>query len=523
MPRAKPKPKPAAPVAPAPPPVPEPTPQPPPNLPVLYDRVEIDEYSTTSTKGPLDAEWCAAALGWETEPEYQARMVREKGGKPEHYVFGDLGIRHEDGSVTPVHCKDVGSKGMWTGHKVVTKFNAQNRPFDQSWCESLIHTILHGQWAGPFTLPGETINGETVRISRYGRVISAQHQMTACKLADEFLQKARAELGREAADAKYPVWADQDHCFIETVVVKGMSEDPRVLMTVDYVKPRTAADVFYTSAVFKQSTPPERKELCRILAGATDMLWTRTAARGYRTHPEIVGFLERHRWLLDCVLHIFAENGEARRISKLRLSTGHAAALMYLMATGATSPEDSDVYRNMEPAPCEDKLDWSLRDRAEQFWTLLAGGKDFIIVRQALALLVDSTPDSEENQGQGGRAPEKLAILAKAWERWKDHPTNAGPPFSADDLGPEGCLTLSYGDLDDKGDALPEGQVKLLDVADFLGIDCPSVIDKSKGATRHAPPEPPPPSEKEIWGDRDGPGATDRLRAEAAARRAQKK
>lgn len=458
-------------------------------LPVVYPVLEVDVYSTTSPKGPLEVEWMKKAMGWETEPEYQARMVREKGGAAAHYIFGDLGIRYEDGSVSPVHCVNV------AGEKVVCRHNAHNRSFDKEWCEDLVHTILYGQWAGPHTMPGQTINGETIRISCYGRVLSGQHQMTAAILADEYLHRKRADLGMDAANAMYPAWAKHNRCFIETIVVKGMSEDPRVLMTIDYVKPRTAADVFYTSDVFKACLPVERKELCRMLASAVDLLWTRTATKGYRTHPEIVGFLDRHKKLLDCVLHLFTENKptDGRKISKLYLQSGTCSTLMYLMGCGATTEADSDAYRNMEP-PTEKELDWSLWQKASEFWTLLANGRDFMPVRTALSRLRDSDVNSEENQGLGGRWPEKLAVLAKAWERWKDCP--AGAPFDDDDLVDGGLLSLSYSDLDAKGNKLPDGEITLIDIADFYGIDCPTVV-KGKAA-RSGSPEPPPPTPEEM-------------------------
>jgi hypothetical protein len=304
-------------------------------------------------------------------------------------------------------------------------------------------------------------------------------------------------LGREATDKKYPTWAGQDHVFLETIVITGISEDPRVLMTVDYVKPRTAADVFYTSEVFRESTASDRKELCRMLASAADVLWTRTAARGYRTHPEIVGFLDRHRKLLKCVEVLFAENNldAGRKISKLRLQPGACAALAFIQ--GSAGPRtDGDVYRNEEP-PSEKYLDWSLWDRAEEFWTLLAGGEDFVPVRTALGRLVESNVASENNQGQGGRGPEKLAILAKAWERWRDQVADVVSPFDDSDLEPGGDLCLNYSDLDDKGRKLSDGQIKLLDVADFYGIDCPESVAKSK-ASRVTAPDPPPPTREEI-------------------------
>ena len=474
-----------APVAPTPP---TPPPPPPalialPNLPVMYPVVEIVEYSTTSPKGPLTIADMKSLLGWDTQEEYQERRVAEekaKGNttaKPEHFLLTDGTYRDTDGGIIPVHCKNL------AGKNVVCRYNAHNRPFDQGWCDSLVHTILHGQWAGPFTIPGETVNGETIRVSRYGRVLSGQHQMTACILAGEKLAKARANGVDHPDDPRYPVWRKHSEPFLETIVVRGMSEDPRVLMTVDYVKPRTAADVFYTSEVFKSCTPSERKELCRMLASAVDMLWTRTAAKGYRTHPEIVGFLDRHRKLLKCVEHLFANNSPAggRKVSKLHLSPGQCSALMYLQASSGTSEGDSDVYRNEEPAPSEKSIDWSEWEKADEFWTLLAGGADFIVVREALTLLAQSRPSSDENQGLGGDPAEKLAILAAAWERWREH-SGAGDVFDRSDLEPDGILCLSYTDVGPPqirngetipGKKLPPGELRLIDVADFGGIDCP--------------------------------------------------
>lgn len=464
-----------------------------PELEAIYDKVEMTEYSSMSKKGPLTVEQVKTILGWETEPEYKKRMVEENpNSKPEHHLFGETGPRRSGtGQFQPIHCINTKKE------KVVCWNNANNRPFDMGWCEDLIHTILHGQWAGPLTIPGETINGETVRISRYGRVLSGQHQGTALVLSDEYLQKARTNPSY-SDNPKFPAWDDYDHCVIETIVITGLSEDERVLRSIDYVKPRSLADMLYTTRMFRNKPPKERQELTKMLAAGANFLYDRTATKGYKTHTEMAEFLNRHKRLLDCVDHLFNENTPlptgGRRISKLRISAGHAAAMCYLMACGSQKTTDySDEYRNESP-PSERNLDWSYWDRAQDFWTCLAIARDFMPVRTALMNLIDSSLDNEDNQGLSGRAGEKLAILAKAWERFKDHPPTGGPPFDDADLEPDGLLSLSYSDLDDKGNKLPEKQIKLVDIADFYGIDCPSLTKSGTSAVQsRGNPDPPAP------------------------------
>lgn len=468
-----------------------------PDLPVVYEQLEIVECSTTSENGPLTVERLKIMLGWETEEQYQARKVQEvPDSRPEHWLYGD-----------DFHCYDTNKK------KVRCWNNANNRPFDMGWCEDLIHTVLYGHWCGPYMMPGETVNGETIRISRYGRVLSGQHQGTGAILADEWLQKARANQ-EEGDPSKYPAWDGQDHVFLETVVVTGLSEDERVLRSIDYVKPRSTADMLYTMEVFRQNRPVERKEMTKMLASGIDTLWSRTDTKGYKTHPEVVGFLERHRRLLKHVEHLFKLNGPdapggGRKVSKLRISAGVASALSYLMACSSEKTTDySDEYRNESP-PSERNLDWAYWDRALAFWDGLVNERAFIPVREALGRLVDSSVDDENNQGLGGRANEKLAILAKAWERFRDHPDAAGPPFLASDLAPGGCLCLTYNNLDAKGRPLPNGQISLVDIADFFGIDCPGEGVAAGRSEARAEPMPVPPTRAEI----------ERATAEARARR----
>ncbi len=97
------------------------------------------------------------------------------------------------------------------------------------------------------------------------------------------------------------------------------------------------------------------------------------------------------------------------------------------------------------------------------------------------------------NQGLGGRVPEKLAILAEAWSRWKDY-IGGGDVFEDADLEAGGILHLTYTTLTPEGKKLPTGQVRLINVADFYGIDWPEMTKKVKDQ----PPEPPPPTPDEM-------------------------
>lgn len=528
---------------------------------IIYPELDMLQYSTAVERGPMTPDDWKELLGWETEEQYGERRVSEENtvreimvSRPEKVwiqevsekldttidvaikMLNDVASKKESKPEQfkyrddEVHCIDRYKR------KVKCRYNANNRPFDMGWCEDLIHTILFGQWAGPYTIPGETVNGETVRLSRYGMVLSGQHQGTACILADEDLQIDRAKKGYSPDSAKYPFWNDHKHLFIETIVILGISDDERVLRTIDYVKERTMADVLFTMPLYKNNNATERKELTRMLSSAIDTLWRRTAAKGYKTHPELTMFLKRHNRLLACVEHLFKENNAAgtneyeckhckvrsdtkshddqcvggnthefiartnRRITSLHLNPGHCAALCYLMGASATTTGDdppppgeihSDDYRNMEP-PNEDVLNWSMWDRALAFWVALASDRGFMPVRTAINRLTISKPGSEDNQGMGGRLDEKVAILSLAWGIFKTHPLDDpnNPPFNKDDIEQGGALDLHYTDLDEKGNELPEGKVALLTNADFLGIDCPSNIARS-GTIDTNPPDPP--------------------------------
>ena len=481
-------------------------PQPPEKVrPVIYpeERAEICKGANALVERDIDV-----ILGWMTEQQYQARMMAEvPGTEAGAWTFG----KGPDAVYLLVDAE---------GNKVRCLNNLDNRPFDERWCKGLAQTILKFQWAGsititelaefvygkkgmkPWTSPdgkvyqvgdlvqmsAGTINGSSMSISRTGRVESGQHSGCALKLANQMY--------RAAPRGTYPEWDAylEKHStrhdwkggvpgpVLETILVTGLSEDRRVLMTVDNCKPRSTMDVLYTSEIFQKhrEQPAKRQELSRMLAACGSFFWKRTKRQGYETHAEFMQMVQDHPKLIKCVEHLFAENADGTKqvggkktggylISNLGLSAGQAACLCYLMGCSAS---DGDAYRNGKPAPREKGLDWSRWDRAKDFWSLIGGHDGFKPVRDIMQQkLVHVGGDVVELSGGLGQAS-KLAVLAKAWAVWHTE----GRQFTDLDVAEGGCLHLHYtaARTEQVGDKVVEHPASLVeDAADFGGVDVP--------------------------------------------------
>jgi hypothetical protein len=384
---------------------------------VVYPDLVVNGVAVPAESTFLDLATVKEVLGWESESEYVARMKAESPQINEAAVkYGeDYLLRDERGE--KVRC--------WN--------NARNRPFDETHCRKLVQDQLNGAWA---------FNLETIVVSRTGVVTSGQHRLVAKVLAEQL-----REIQYVLWEKKWPPGTEIP---FQSLIAFGGSDDPKVIQTIDNVKPRSESDVIYTSEIFEKLPTLDRRECSRMLAAAIDLLWRRTRAgemvttEKYQTHSASLGFFHRHEVkLLRCVKHLWEEN-KARAISFLRLSAGQCAALMFL---AASSSSDIDDYRNADPAPNERKLKWDRWDQAEEFFSLLGTAVDFQVVRDALAGLTDV------ETGGGGRTTEKHCILARAWEAYL-----GGGNIAADDL------TLSYGKNAD-------GNTVLTEWPDFGGID----------------------------------------------------
>lgn len=270
-------------------------------------------------------------------------------------------------------------------NKVRFKNNANNRPFSESWAKTIAGDILEKNWK---------MNGETIVIGDQGNVLSGQHRLAAVVIASQEWKSNRK---------KYPKWDSEPT--LDTILIKGISESIETTRTLDNVKPRTVADVLYTSSLFKNYRPNQRKAITRISDYAIRLIWERTklftdAFSSKRTNSEAVEFIKNHPTLLECVKLIFEED-LTKAISKI-VSPGYAAGLLYLMAT---SKSNSQKY--FSTSPNEMNLDVSLLQKGMEFWVKLPTDKNFGIVRKKITAMSD-----EEGVG---RIKDVLATIIKAW------------------------------------------------------------------------------------------------------------
>ncbi len=384
--------------------------------------------------GPLDEAAMTKLLKYQTEAEWAA-MMKEK----------DPSIQGEPTFASAVPPIDPIGEDV-EGNLFVCWNNLVNRPFDRETALKYAQDILKGQWAGPTAFPGETVNGETMIVSRTGQVRSAQHRGIGYKFACQMYRKDPLRWNK--FNAKAPVF--------ESLIVFGTSDDDRIVQTIDNVRPHTETDLFFTSPLFAGKGRQEKLELSRYLSRAVDLLWVRTGAAGngdknYKSHSEVKAFLDAHPKLIDCVKHVFEENSgeKGRPISLLKLSAGQIAALMYLMGSSASDPVK---YRKAKPGSRSEKgLDWSMWDKASEFVVMLANQGTEDAICKALTRLVD------DEEGTGGRLNEKFAVLGKAWQVFSQ-----GKEPTEDECRP---MNSDY-TKDEK-----TGQYHLTELSNFGGID----------------------------------------------------
>lgn len=297
------------------------------------------------------------------------------------------------------------------GKKIRCENNTRNRPFNLEWAKTLAQDILNRKWR---------FNGESIIIGNRKQVLSAQHRLIGLVLACQMWDQDKHW---------HTQWKTRP--VLESVVVIGVDESEDCVQTLDNVRTRTLADTLYTSALFREWKPKDKKVVVRITDHAVRLLWDRTGMAeskyaGHMTNSEAYDFLNRHLRLLNAVkvIHVEDQNGSIQS----RISKGHAAGLLYLQAA---SDDDRSLYETNNP-PSEAPLGFSRWDDAEKFWTLFSISSKF----EELRRLLSSGDDDEEHRLE---VSARIGIIIKAWKAFV-----AGEPLTED------VIDLSY-DMDAVG------------------------------------------------------------------------
>lgn len=358
--------------------------------PILYPVYKVDiccnPVDGTNYAGPLTAAKAKKLLRWETESEFfQRRSASDPKMTEKKCRFGD----------------DYLLKN-YAGEKVRCWSNARNRPFDPTHAGKLAQDILNRNWE---------LNLENIIIGCTGLVLSGQHRLCALILAVEEWYATKVQNNKSHWEE---FWEEEP--YLETTIAFGAKETDKVMRTYDNVKTRTLADTIFTSPFFGRITSSEdRKEVCKMMDSAVDLLWKRTKQATnwskYQTHSSSLDFLDKHPKIEACVKHIF-DNNENRIISNLKLNPGACAGMMYLMGSGST---DGEEYYYPQSPKEEKQLKWDHWDKATEFWNGLVDSKNegFNVLRNTLSSLQVSLSDMLD----GAVVPEKVKqmVLSIAW------------------------------------------------------------------------------------------------------------
>lgn len=413
--------------------------------PVKFPNIMVNGVTIPRPNMKITVANAKAMLQYETEAEYSARMVKLQGGQPDQYVFRPAGMatNHKDfarlAKTAEANFVDP------AGQRVVCWRNANNRPLDVAWVQELMQDAAERGWR---------LNCENIIISKTGFVMSGQHRLVMliwlylCWRGD-----AKGDAWADISRVARRHWGEEEP-YIESLVACGADEDQATLMTLDNTKARTDADNAIQMELFEGWTRPapsndasgakvlvprpldskQKREAAKYLDVATDLLWVRTGASGtakrIKSKKATANFWDAHPTLLECVRHIWEENGgkdsdSGMGIAAAKLSPGECAAMLYLMGScgtnGATYRDRPDVGdRN------EDCIDWGAMTKAKEFWSKLGqshpdydGPAEFKELFRPLRHAIGKTYDP--HTGIGGKSEEKQALIVKAWAAYIAH------------------------------------------------------------------------------------------------------
>lgn len=429
----------------------------------------------------------SASYGDRTMPEIKSKKTptpAKKGKKEEASIVHDkvTSTKFEgEKSLTPAQAKeylgweeesegaafgDVYTLTDRRGVKVRCTENDTNRPFNEPWALRLAQDILNKRWA---------FNGESIVISRTGKVLSGQHRLIALVLAEQMRTGEQAEHWAE-------VWGGHE-VSIDTIVVTGIDESPDTTATLDNTRPRSDTDILYTdTALFSKFRGKKREVLCGKLGWAIKLVWQRTgmdrdAFHSHRTSSETRDFAKTHSSIEKMVVHCVEEDeGQKGNLSSI-VSLGYAAGIAYLMAA---SGSDGEKYRAASPRT-EKKLDFSAWDKAQEFVVDVAAKAPNVAAIFAVTRPVEGDAKGRYTtkvvKTAEAKFSERIALLINAW-------THYGSEMTPGDLKLDYSLKFE----NDKEGAAFVSEVTVVDPPILEGID----TDPTEHDEEGDPPAPEP-------------------------------
>lgn len=279
-----------------------------------------------------------------------------------------------------------------------------NRPFRKGLALTYANDILRNKWA---------FNGETIVFDVRNNCQSGQHRLCGFIMAEQ-IRKASPK-----------IWADYGSrgvLTIECIVIHGISDEDAVVDTLDIGQKRSLGDVIFRNRRFDEYDENEQKVLANVLGNAVRVVWLCIGGQTVTSAPKLLhsvalDLVEEHPRLLECVEHIFSEDGGADKLIRSSISLGNAAGLMYLMAASKTKTAKYD----------EDgasALDSSLWEKAETFWKSLAQGGDDI--KKGHPIFTLKAFLTGQSASGGYERDEILAAVKLAWVAYIEDKKLAG-------------------------------------------------------------------------------------------------
>ena len=355
------------------------------NTDIVYPEFAVALYSDDPalkeiSTGPLTVPVAKEYLGW----------TEEKDGED----FGDVFL-----------LKDI------EGKKIRCLNNLCNRPFRIGQAKDLALEILRKK---------HVLTNESIGIDRLGMVKDGQHTMIGLVLAEMMRNKQR--------DKWKSFW--NTPCYINRIVVTGMSESKEVANVLGTGMRRTAPDSLFCmyedlpfgndAEFYQKLSYKNRTKITKVLGFATRLCWLRAGGKTVSfapkfPHTELFEFIEAHPRLLECCRVIWElECLRDRKLSSF-ISLGYAAALLYLMASSGTDVDknpDGDPYSETRD---EADLNWDMWDKACDFWHDLAEQEKAVMPIRRLVLKIDAS---------GGLARDEICgIVVKGWAHFVDGKT----------------------------------------------------------------------------------------------------